>query len=279
MKDGLELGVDVFRRTLPYDNSNFVNVIGVVNTADALAAIKQLVFERREVTPERLLQALENDWSGDGDEELRERFLAAPKFGNDLDYVDEIAARLYAIAADRIPAFGNATGGRCIPSALTIGTSPWPAGVVAGATPDGRRAQEPLAEESMTPMRGRERGTPWDVIASALKVAQGPYQSTELDMRFTRDALGTEEAMDNLEALVRSYLVAGGKHIQINVADLDELRRASADPHAHPDVIVRLGGTSAYVAQLSPAMRDELLARSYFTSMPPHPAEEMRAAS
>lgn len=279
MKDGLELGVDVFRRTLPYDNSNFVNVIGVVNTADALAAIKQLVFERREVTPERLLQALENDWSGDGDEELREKFLAAPKFGNDLDYVDEIAARLYAIAADRIPAFGNATGGRCIPSALTIGTSPWPAGVVAGATPDGRRAQEPLAEESMTPMRGREQGTPWDVIASALKVAQGPYQSTELDMRFTRDALGTEEAMDNLEALVRSYLVAGGKHIQINVADLDELRRASADPDAHPDIIVRLGGTSAYVAQLSPAMRDELLARSYFTSMPPHPAEGMRAAS
>lgn len=269
MDDGIELGLDVFERTLPYDNSNFVNVIGVINTADALAAIRELVFDSNEVGAGRLVEALERDWEGEGDAALRARCLAAPKFGNDLDVVDELAARLYAIAADIIPRFGNATGGHCLPSALTIGTSPWPAGVVAGATADGRKRHEPLAEESMTPMRGREHGTAWDVIASALKVKQDPYQSTELDLRFTRDALATDEAMSNLETLVRAYLREGGKHVQINVADLDELRRASAHPEAYPDVVVRLGGTSAYVAQLSPAMRDEILARSYFTSMPP----------
>jgi len=272
MDGGIELGVDVFQRTLPLDNSNFVNLIGVINTADALAAIRELVFERREVSPERLLEALDRDWSGEGDEELRERFLAVPKFGNDIDAVDELAARIYARAAEIAPRFGNATGGKVIPSALTIGTSPWPAGVVSGATADGRRAQEPLAEESMTPMRGRERGTPWDVIASALKIDQDPYQATELDIRFTRSALADDAALLRLEELVRSYLGRGGKHVQINVADLDELRRASDDPQAHPEVIVRLGGTSAYVAQLSPAMREEILARSYFTQMPPKPA-------
>lgn len=268
MKDGLELGVDVYRRTLPYDNSNFVNLIGVVNTADALVAIKRLVFEERAVTADRLIEALERNWDGPGDEELRQRFLAAPKFGNDIDEVDHLVAKLYEIAAERIVRYGNATGGSCLPSALTIGTSPWPGGVVSGATADGRRREEPLAEESMTPMRGRERGTPWDVIASALKVAQDPYQSTELDIRFTRRALSTDAAMTNLEDLIRTYLGRGGKHIQINVADLDELRRASDDPDNHPDVTVRLGGTTAYVAQLSPAMREEIMARHYFAEMP-----------
>ncbi len=268
MDGGIELGVDVFKRTLPYDNSNFVNVIGVINTADALAAIRELVFERRVVSADHLVAALDRDWTGEGDEQLRDRCLTAPKFGNDLDAADGLAARLYATAADLIPRFGNATGGTCLPSALTIGTSPWPAGVVAGATADGRRAHEPLAEESMTPMRGREQGTPWHVIASALKIDQDPYQATELDLRFVRDALADDESMVNLEALVRTYLGRGGKHVQINVADLDELRQASADPAAYPDVMVRLGGTTAYVAQLSPAMREEILARSYFTSMP-----------
>ena len=268
MADGLELGVDVFRRTLPYDNSNFVNLIGVVNAADALMAIKRLVFEERSVSAERLVEALEHNWDGQGDEELRERFLADPKFGNDDDEVDGLVAAIYAFAAEQIIRYGNATGGRCLPSALTIGTSPWPGGVVSGATADGRRREEPLAEESMTPMRGRERGTPWDVIASALKVAQDPYQSTELDIRFTREALASPEAMANLEDLVRTYLGRGGKHIQINVADLDELRRASEDPEGHADVTVRLGGTTAYVAQLSPAMREEILARHYFEAMP-----------
>lgn len=269
MADGIELGVDVYQRKMPYDNANFVNLVGVVNAADALAAIRELVFERREVTAEQLLEALANDW--EGAEELRERFLAAPKVGNDDDAADELAAWIYREAAASIRRFETVTGGRAIPSALTIGTTPWPAGAVTGATADGRVADDPLAEESMTPMRGRERATPWHVVASAAKVDQLEYQSTELDLRFERRALATDDELARLEELLRAYFDGGGKHLQLNVVDLEQLERAHRDPQSAPDVVVRLGGTSAYVAQLSPSLREEMLKRHYFAELPPRP--------
>lgn len=269
MADGIDLGVDVFRRTMPYENANFLNTIGVVNAGDALAAIRRLVFDDRTVTAARLVSALEHDW--DGEEDLRAACLAAAKFGNDDDEADQLVSWIYATAAESIRTYETVTGGRCIPSALTIGTSPWPGGLVTGATADGRRASEPLAEESMTPMRGRERGTPWHVIASAVKVDQLEYQSTELDLRFTAAALAESGSRRRLEELVRAYFGAGGKHVQFNVADPAVLREAHEDPAAHPWLVVRLGGTSAFFSQLTPELREEMLARSYFAVVPPRP--------
>jgi len=271
MADGVALGADVFTRTMPYENANFVNVIGVVNVADSLHVIRTLVFDERAVTAERLIEAIDRDWAGDGDDELRERCRQLAKFGNADADVDALAAWAYQTAADAIVAHTSVTGGRCIPSALTIGTSPWPGGAVTGATPDGRSAGEPLAEESLTPMRGVERATPWHVIASASRVGQRAYQSVELDLRFEAAALAAPADLGHLEDLLRDYFSAGGKHVQINVADTSRLRAACLDPESHPDLTVRLGGTTAYFAQLSPDLRDEILQRHYFDGIAAKP--------
>ncbi len=185
MRDGLKLGCDLMQRTMPYDNSNHVNPIGIVNTADSLAAIRQLVFEQKVVDGKELRQLLQNNWAGNRGEEIRQLCLKAPKFGNNDDRVDLLAAELFRFMAEQIVTLPNVTGGMCNPSALAIGTSPWPGGAVTGATPDGRMADEPLAEEALTPMRGREQFGPWEIIASALKVDQLPYQIVEMDLNFS----------------------------------------------------------------------------------------------
>lgn len=272
MRDGIAEGKDVFRRVMPYENSNLVNPIGVINAADSLAAIRHVVFETKQVPAGRLLEALDRDWSGDGDEAIRALCLAAPKYGNDDDRADELAAWIYDRCARSIVTFGTSTGGMCKPSALTIGTSPWPGGVSVGASADGRGVTEPLAEESMTPMRGRETGTLWDVVRSAVKIDQSPYQTTELDLRITKAALEDEQALANLADLVMAYFAEGGKHVQFNVADPAELRAAIDDPEGRKDVTIRLGGTTAYFVQLSPDLQQEILKRHYFDEVPAAPA-------
>lgn len=268
MKDALKVGCDVMERTMPYDNSNHVNPIGIVNTADSLSAIRQLVFDEKVVGGAELRQALKDNWAGERGEEIRRLCLAAPKFGNDDDRVDLLAAELFEYMADQIKVLPNMTGGRCNPSALAIGTSPWPGGAVTGATPDGRSADEPLAEEALTPMRGREKYGPWEVISSALKVDQLPYHVVELDMCFSRSALNEEGALNGLEDMIRFYFRSGGKHIQFNVYDKDELQDAMKHPEKHEDLIVRLGGTSAYFMQLSPDLQAEMIKRSQFIQGP-----------
>lgn len=273
MRDGIKAGCDLMQRTLPYDNSNHVNPIGIVNTADSLAAIRQLVFEQKAFDGKQLRQALQDNWEGERGKSIRELCLAAPKFGNDDDRVDLLAAELYRFMAQQIMTLPNVTGGMCNPSALSIGTSPWPGGAVTGATPDGRMADEPLAEEALTPTRGREQHGPWEIIASALKVDQLPYQIVEMDLNFSRAALASDDALNDLEEMLRFYFRSGGKHVQFNVYDVEELRAAMEQPDKNPDLIVRLGGTSAYFMQLSPDLQKEMIKRSQFTKRPIRPEE------
>lgn len=274
MRDAFVHGRDVFERTFTYDNSNFVNPIGVVNVANSLAVIRDLVFEAGTVSAIRLREALVDDWRHHAD--LREECLAVPKFGNGLDSVDALVALVYDWIASAAPRVTTVTGGTVKPSSLTIGTSAWPGGLVTGATPDGRVSSDPLAEESLTPMRGSELGTPWDVVASAAKVDQVPYQAMELDLRLAQGALDSDEAIQNLVGLIRGYFSAGGKHLQFSVVDEEALEAAIIDPEAHPDLTVRLGGTSAYFAQLSPDLRHEIVKRSVFRDIPASPSLAVR---
>ena len=66
---------------------------GLANTVDALAVIKKFVFEDQSVSMAQLIEALAANW--EGYELLRLRAIKkVPKFGNDDDYVDQIASRL-----------------------------------------------------------------------------------------------------------------------------------------------------------------------------------------
>jgi len=259
MYEGVESGQDTFKRTMPFENGAVINPIGMVNVGDSLAAIKKLVFDDKKYTLSQLQDALDKDWEGFDD--MKEDFLAAPKFGNDIDYVDEIVARCYKSFCDICEEIPTILGGVHIPTGISI-TSHQPGGQLTGATPDGRKAGEILADGTMSPMHGMDKNGPTAVLKSAMKVNQDPFQATLLNMKFSPSALKTEEDLIKLGSMIQTYLTNGGKHIQFNVVDNKTLRAAQEDPKKYRDLVVRVAGYSCYFVQLTRAMQDEVIDRT-----------------
>jgi pyruvate formate-lyase/glycerol dehydratase family glycyl radical enzyme len=261
MVDAIKEGKDLLDRTMPFENGAVLNPIGMINVADSLAAIKKLVFDEKKVTMKQLKAALAANWQGNGYSEMRKMFLAAPKYGNDEDYVDSIAKELYQFWAETAVTFDTIYGGTHKPTAISI-SSQWPGGALTGATPDGRYAGECLADGTMSPMRGRDTRGPTAVIKSAISIDQVPYQATLLNMKFHPSALKSTEDLKKLSDLIRTYFSFGGKHVQFNIVNRETLLDAQKHPENHRDLVVRVAGYSAYFVQLGKVVQDEIIGRT-----------------
>lgn len=258
MYEGIECGHEVFDRVMPFENGAVVNPIGMINTGDILAAMKKLVFDEKKYTLSQLYDALEADW--EGYKEMRRDFEAAPKYGNNDDYVDAITARWFRDFCDMVDSKSSIYGHPHIPTGISI-TSHQPGGELTGATPDGRKAHEILADGSVSPMHSMDTRGPTAVFQSAMKIDQDPFQATLMNMKFSPTALRTDADLAKLGAMIRVYLTHGGKHVQFNVVDRATLRAAQENPHEYRDLVVRIAGYSAYFVQLNRQMQDEVIER------------------
>ncbi len=265
MDDAITDGKDMLDRTMPFENGAVLNLIGMINVADSLAAVKKLVFDEKRVSMSQLKAALAANWQGNGYQELRKEFLAAPKYGNDDAYVDSIARELYQFWADTAVTLDTRLGGKHMPAAISI-TSQAPGGALTGATPDGRYAGECLADGTMSAMRGRDTHGPTALIKSAAKIDQVPYQSTLMNMKFHPSALSGTEDLRKLSSLIKTYFGLGGKHVQFNVISKDTLVDAQRHPEDYRDLVVRVAGYSAYFVQLTRAVQDEIIERTEHAS-------------
>jgi pyruvate formate-lyase/glycerol dehydratase family glycyl radical enzyme len=261
MDDAINVGKDVLDRTMPFENGSMLNPVGMINVADSMAAIKKLVFDENKISLKELQNALKANWKGDGFENLRKLFLAAPKYGNGDQYVDKIAAELYQCWADTAVTFTTVWGGNMKPAGISI-TAHAPGGSLTGATPDGRFAGETLADGTMSPAQGRDTHGPTAVIRSAIAVNQVAFQSTLLNMKLHPTTLQSNEDLKKLSSLIRTYFAHNGKHIQFNVVDKQTLIAAQNSPDLHQNLIVRVAGYSAYFVNLTKAVQDEIIART-----------------
>lgn len=260
MHDGIAAGRDLLQRPMPFENGAVMNPVGMINVADSLAAVKKLVFEERRVSMAELCAALLADWQGPEHERIRQLCLAVPKYGNGDAYVDDIAAGLYRFWAETAVKLPTWLGGTHKPTAISI-TSHAPGGALTGATPDGRRAGECLADGTVSPMRGRDTHGPTAVIRSAATIDQAAYQATLMNMKFHPSAMNGEADLRKLSMLIRTYFSLGGKHIQFNVVTRENLLAAQANPEQYRDLVVRMAGYSAYFVQLSRTVQDEIIGR------------------
>jgi len=259
MADGIKTARAFLERQLPYPINSVLLPVGLINVADSLAAIRKLVYEEKRVSLRELVQALDANW--EGYEELQRLCLEAPKYGNDDDYVDEIAAELYHFLAQTITQYDYVFGGKHQPGGISI-SSMWAGGALTGATPDGRYAGEVLADGSMSPMRGCDVTGPTAVIRSAAKIDQALYASTLLNLKFHPSALRSIEDLKKLASLIKTYFSLGGKHVQFNVVSRQTLLEAQQHPQEYRDLVVRVAGYSAYFVQLGKKVQDEIIART-----------------
>ena len=234
----------------------------VIDTADSLMAVKHLVFDTKALTMKELIDALDSDFAGERGEEIRQMCLKAPKFGNDIEEVDLLARRVSRMSADSITSYDNGIYPRF--KSLREGLSwHYAAGLGVGALPNGRKAFEPLNDGSASPMRGMDENGPTAVLLSVLKANFGDHSYVQaLNQKFPKSIIKTDADVEKLASLTNAFLGAGGTHIQYNLVDNEELLEAQKKPDEHRELLVRVGGFSAYFVQLSQQIQNDIILRS-----------------
>ncbi len=233
----------------------------IIDTADSLLAIKKLVFDENKLMMGELLDVLDSNFVGSRGEQVRQMCLAAPKYGNDIEEADLMVREVGVFTGGVICSYDNSPDRPFHP--VREGLS-WHyfGGLGVGALANGRKAKEPLNDGSMSPMRGMDKSGPTGVLRSALKAGFHESYASALNQKFSASAVQSPESRGKLAVLTDTFLRQGGQHIQYNLVDTVELLDAKAHPESHQDLIVRVGGFSAYFVQLSPEIQDDVINRS-----------------
>lgn len=243
--------------------------VGIANMADSLAAIKKLVFEEEKIGRQQLWDALLGDFqSPEGQRVQRLLIDEAPKYGNDIDYVDDLAVESYEPYIEEVAKYPSTRFGRGpIGGIRYAGTSSISANVGQGmgtmATPDGRHAREPLAE-GCSPAHNCDKQGPTAVFKSVSKLPTEKITGgVLLNQKLTPTMLSREENRQKLELMLQTFFNRlHGYHVQYNVVSRDTLIDAQRHPEAHKDLIVRVAGYSAFFNVLSRATQDDIIGRT-----------------
>ncbi|MCJ7522551.1 MAG: hypothetical protein MUP21_10105 [Dehalococcoidia bacterium] len=254
----VEKGRDIRDGGAIYNFTTF-NGVGIATATDSLAAIKKIVFEDKRLTMAELLQALRGDF--EGKEDMRQMLITkAPKFGNDDDYVDSIAREIFRFWCREVSQYVTPTGKR-----FRAGYLSWNHfihdGAFTAATPNGRRAGEPLSNGA-SPSQGCDVKGPTAAMKSVARLGFDllPSGASHV-MTINPTALETDEQLEKFAALLRTYNELGGASLQLNVIDAETLRDAQRNPESYENLMVRITGYNAYFVGLSRVLQDEVIAR------------------
>ena len=243
--------------------------VGIANMADSLAAIKKLVFEEKKITPAQLWSAILDDFQSDENKKIQAMLIdEVPKYGNDIDYVDNLVVEAYDSYLDEIKKYPNTRYHRGPIGGIRYGgTSSISANVGQGmgtmATPDGRNAYEPLAE-GCSPAHNADKNGPTAVFKSVAKLPTEKITGgVLLNQKMTPQMLYTEENKQKLEMLIRAFFNRlHGYHVQYNIVSRETLIDAQKHPEKHKDLIVRVAGYSAFFNVLSKKTQDDIIGRT-----------------
>jgi len=258
--DCVDKGIDVTAGGAFYNLSG-IQAIQVANVADSLAAIKHCVYDERSVSAAQLLDALRSDFVGH--EPLRQRLLnRVPKYGNDVEWVDQLGARWAEAFARKLRSYRNARGGLYHAGFYTV-SAHVPMGKNVGATPDGRKSAMPLADGGLSPMQGRDARGPTAVLQSVSRIdAQWGSNGTLLNMKFLPEFFQRQEDLEKFVALLRGWVRLKIHHAQFNVLRPEDLIRAKQTPELYRHLTVRVAGYTAYFTELAGDLQDEIIRRT-----------------
>ncbi|MHA1380435.1 MAG: glycyl radical protein [Candidatus Helarchaeota archaeon] len=253
--DCIQKGQDVTQGGARYNFSG-PQLIGLATVADSLATIKKFVFDEPSFTLDEIKKILKKNFRKN--KEIQQMFInKSPKFGNDNDYVDELARLIAKMYADEIIKHKNFRNGYFIPGVYST-TFYLAFGSFLEATADGRRKGKPVAN-GVGASNNMDVLGPTALIKSAAKIDQTELMNgTVLNMRFHPHAIDNKHLVD----LVRTYFDLGGSQIQFNVISPEILRDAQENPENYKGLLVRIAGYSVLFTKLSKAAQDEVISRT-----------------
>lgn len=256
--DCITRGRDYYNQGPRY-NTNYIQCTGLGTITDSLVSLKKYVFEEKRYSMKELLDALSRNF--EGAEIMRQTILnRTPFFGNDDDYADEVAVRVFNDLYDAIEGKPNSKG-ECFHLNMLSTTCHVYFGKVLGATPNGRLAGKAISDGT-SPSHGADTHGPSAVIKSLGKLDQVKSGGTLLNQRFLPGLLKKEEDIVKLASLIRSYFALGGHHIQFNVVDTETLYAAQKCPEDYRDLLVRVAGYSDYFTDMNEDLQADVIART-----------------
>ena len=260
----LAKGLDVSQGGAMYNVGPVLTAIGIADAANSLAAVKSLVFERKVLDLSKLALILADDWAGF--EDYRQMALKCPKYGNDDDFVDLLATEISNHYHREIARYKDRYGSRF--NSAFMGISNYiPTGKAVGATPDGRKAMEPLTE-GCSPHAGTDVTSPTAAMRSTAKINHNRHAGgTLLNIKLSPAALKTRRDLNLLAALIRGYFELDAFHVQFNVIDRETLLEAREHPEKHQNLLIRVAGYSTRFVTLSREVQDAIIARTSYEAM------------
>ena len=244
----------------PRYNTSYIQCCGLGTVTDSLAALKKHVFEDKTFGMERVLNAVLKNF--EGDELLRQTIInRTPFFGNDDDYADSIAVKVYNDLVDTIDGKPNIKPGGKYHLNMLSTTCHVYFGKVMGASPNGRLAGKSISDGT-SPSHGADTHGPSAVVKSLTKLDHVKSGGTLLNQRFLPGLMRKEEDIIKLGHLIRSYFTLGGHHVQFNIVDTATLYAAQANPEDYRDLLVRMAGYSDYFNDMNADLQQEVIERT-----------------
>ncbi len=252
-------------------NTTYIQCTGLGTITDCLATLKKHVFEDKKFTMDELLKAIASNWGRDENcqlstvnsqlEKMRQFIMnRTPFFGNDDDYADSIAVKVYDDLVEAIEGHPNTRGGKTQLNMLSTTCHNY-FGSVCGASVNGRLAHFAISDGT-SPAHGADTNGPTAVIKSLGKLDQTKSGGTLLNVRFVPSLLKRDEDLKKLVSLIRAYFSMGGHHIQFNIVDTQTLLDAQQQPDDYKDLLVRVAGYSDYFNDMTEQLQNEIIART-----------------
>jgi trans-4-hydroxy-L-proline dehydratase len=233
---------------------------GVGTVVDCLAAIEELVFKNKEMSLKELVEILNNNFENQELLQMRLR-KRMPKFGNDTEWVDELAAKVVNIFCDEVQRVNGEEYVYQFFPCLSTDRDFTGMGKYIGATPDGRYAGQQISE-NQSPTEGSDISGITALFNSVSKIPFNRITGGPLNIRIHPSAVKGENGLKVFASVMRTFFEKGGLQTQINVVSKHQLLDAQNNPDKYKDLCVRVTGYSAYFVQMGKKAQDELINRS-----------------
>jgi len=259
IETSLKNGKDGYGGGVKFNNNAMLNC-GFASAVDSLMAVKEFVFDKKEITLTELSEVLRNNW--DGHEILRATVKKSPhKYGNNDMVADTYASAMSSYFANKVNNVPNSRGGvykAIFHSARAFVIQ----GEKTGALPDGRLAGEELSKNASA-VPGMDKKGVTALIESAAKLIPSDYhESFNVDVMLHPSTVDGENGCNVFKGILMTYLKKGGQSIQFNIFNTETLRDAQKNPEKYKNLQVRVCGWNTLWNNMSKKEQDAYILRA-----------------